>query len=62
MVYRGGAHGFQHGNQPRPVPAPFESLRRMLPEDKLWPINPAWDYHAGGGEFKDIHSTTWICL
>src|SRR5258708_1656184 len=26
----------------------------MLPAGKLWPINPAWDYHAGGGEFKNI--------
>jgi exo-1,4-beta-D-glucosaminidase len=30
----------------------------MLPEDKLWPINPAWDFHAGGGVFKDIHVFT----
>jgi exo-1,4-beta-D-glucosaminidase len=51
----GGAHGFNTETSCGPAPPPIESLRRMLPEDKLWPINPAWDYHAGGGAFKDIH-------
>ena len=54
----GGAHGFNTETSPGPAPPPIESLRRMLPEDKLWPINPAWDYHAGGGAFKDIHVFT----
>jgi exo-1,4-beta-D-glucosaminidase len=26
----------------------------MLPPDKLWPINPDWDFHAGGGVFGNI--------
>jgi exo-1,4-beta-D-glucosaminidase len=52
---RGGAHGFNTETSPGPAPPPIESLRRMLPPDKLWPINPAWDYHSGGGEFKNIH-------
>jgi exo-1,4-beta-D-glucosaminidase len=30
----------------------------MFPADKLWPINEYWDYHAGGGEFKNIHVFT----
>jgi exo-1,4-beta-D-glucosaminidase len=30
----------------------------MLPEDKLWPINPAWDFHAGGGVFRNIRVFT----
>jgi exo-1,4-beta-D-glucosaminidase len=51
----GGAHGFNTETSVGPAPPPIESLRRMLPEDRLWPINPAWDYHAGGGAFKDIH-------
>jgi exo-1,4-beta-D-glucosaminidase len=55
---RGGAHGFNTETSPGPAPPPVESLRRMLPEDKLWPINSAWDYHAGGGAFKDIHVFT----
>jgi exo-1,4-beta-D-glucosaminidase len=30
----------------------------MLPEDKLWPVNADWDYHAGGGQFKTINVFT----
>jgi exo-1,4-beta-D-glucosaminidase len=26
-----------------------------LPKDHLWPIDDFWNYHAGGGSFKDIH-------
>jgi exo-1,4-beta-D-glucosaminidase len=54
----GGAHGFNTETSPGPAPPPIESLRRMLPADKLWPINAAWDYHAGGGQFKNIHVFT----
>jgi exo-1,4-beta-D-glucosaminidase len=50
----GGAHGFNTETSPGPAPPPIESLRRMLPPDKLWPINADWDYHAGGGQFKNI--------
>ena len=52
---RGGAHGFNTETSPGPAVPPIESLRRMLPEDHLWPIDEAWNYHAGGGAFKDIH-------
>ena len=54
----GGAHGFNTETSPGPSPPPIESLRRMLPADKLWPINPEWDYHAGGGTFKNIRIFT----
>jgi len=54
----GGAHGFATEIGPGPAPPPIESLRRMLGEDRLWPINATWDYHAGGGQFKDIHVFT----
>src|ERR1035438_6500756 len=50
---RGGAHGFNSETGPGPAIPPIESLRRMLPEDHLWPVNTWWDYHAGGGAFKD---------
>lgn len=26
---------------------PFESLKKFIPEDKLWPINDYWFYHSG---------------
>jgi exo-1,4-beta-D-glucosaminidase len=50
----GGAHGFNTETSPGPAPPPIESLHRMLPAGKFWPINADWDYHAGGGQFKNI--------
>jgi exo-1,4-beta-D-glucosaminidase len=55
---RGGAHGFNTETGPGPAVPPIESLRKMLPPDHLWPIDSWWDYHAGGGEFRDIHVFT----
>ena len=36
---RGGAHGFNTETGPGPAIPPIESLRAMLPEDHLWPVN-----------------------
>ena len=55
---RGGAHGFNTETSPGPAPPPIESLRMMLPPEHLWPIDQWWNYHAGGGQFKDIHVFT----
>jgi exo-1,4-beta-D-glucosaminidase len=55
---RGGAHGFNTETSPGPAVPPVESLKRMLPSDRLWPINSTWDYHAGGGAFRDLHVFT----
>jgi exo-1,4-beta-D-glucosaminidase len=30
----------------------------MLPSDHLWPIDSFWDFHAGGGAFRDLHVFT----
>ena len=54
----GGAHGFNTETSPGPAVPPIESLRAMLPKGHLWPIDDWWNYHAGGGEFKDIHVYT----
>ncbi len=51
---KGGAYGFNTETSPGPAVPPIESLRRMLPPDKLWPINEYWDFHAGGGQFSNI--------
>ena len=51
----GGAYGFNTETSPGPAVPPIESLRSMLPKEHLWPIDDWWNYHAGGGEFKDIH-------
>ncbi len=44
----GGAYGFNTETSPGPAIPPIESLRRMLPEDHLWPVDSVWEYHAGG--------------
>ena len=50
----GGAFGFATEVGPGAAVPPIESLRRMLPPDKLWPMNEHWTFHAGGDEFKDL--------
>jgi exo-1,4-beta-D-glucosaminidase len=52
--HRGGAHGFNTETSPGPAIPPIDSLRRMLPEEHLWPVDSWWDYHAGGGVFKNL--------
>jgi len=44
----GGAFGFNTETSPGAAIPPVASLRRMLPPDHLWPIDSAWEYHAGG--------------
>jgi len=51
----GGAYGFNTETGPGPIVPPIESIKRMLPPDHLWPIDDYWNYHAGGGKFKDLH-------
>ena len=54
----GGAFGFATEISPGPAIPQIESLRRFLPAEKLWPINDEWDFHSGGGEFKNIQRFT----
>ena len=54
----GGAHSFATEISPGPAVPPIESLRRMVPKEKLWPINDFWNYHAGGGAFKNLEVFT----
>ena len=48
----GGAYGFNTESSPGPAVPSLEELKTFIPEDKLWPISDAWNFHAGGGEFK----------
>jgi exo-1,4-beta-D-glucosaminidase len=50
----GGAYGFNTETGPGPQVPPLESLRKMIPEDKLWPINDVWDFHCCRGMFKNL--------
>jgi exo-1,4-beta-D-glucosaminidase len=51
----GGAYGFNTETSMGPAVPPIESIRAMVGKDHLWPIDDVWNFHAGGGEFKDIH-------
>ncbi|MFB0566522.1 MAG: sugar-binding domain-containing protein [Candidatus Aminicenantaceae bacterium] len=52
---RGGAYGFNTETGPGPQPPPLESLKKMLPEDHLWPIDEYWDYHCARNEFNSLN-------
>ena len=54
----GGAYGFNSETSPGPAVPPVESIRAMIPKDHLWPIDDVWNFHAGGGVFKDLHVFT----
>jgi len=51
----GGAYGFNTETGPGPQPVPLESLKKMIPQEHLWPINSYWDYHCGRNEFNTIN-------
>jgi exo-1,4-beta-D-glucosaminidase len=50
----GGAFGFNTETSAGAAIPPIDSLKLMLPEKAIWPINDLWGYHAGGGPFRDI--------
>src|SRR5438874_1971132 len=54
----GGGYGFNSETSPGPAVPPIESIKAMLPKEHWWPIDDTWNYHAGGGAFKDIHVFT----
>jgi len=47
MESPGGAWGFGTEMGPGENVPPIESMREMLPEDHLWPIDRYWNYHCG---------------
>jgi exo-1,4-beta-D-glucosaminidase len=55
----GGAYGFNSETSMGPAVPPIESVERMVPKDHLWtsngPMDEYWNFHAGGGAFKNIH-------
>lgn len=51
----GGAYGFNTETGPGPQIPPIESIKKMIPEKDLWPINnDVWDYHCGKNEFGSL--------
>ena len=48
----GGGYGFNTETCPGPNVPPLASLKKMLPEQSLWPIDKEhWEYHCGRNEF-----------
>jgi exo-1,4-beta-D-glucosaminidase len=54
----GGAYGFNSETSMGPAVPPIESVERMVPKDRLWPVDKYWNFHAGGGAFKTIRVFT----
>jgi len=50
----GGAYGFNTETGPGPQVPPLESIKKMIPKDKLWPINDIWDFHCGRHQFGSL--------
>ncbi|WP_423127040.1 glycosyl hydrolase 2 galactose-binding domain-containing protein [Gaoshiqia sp. Z1-71] len=51
----GGAWGFNTETCPGASIPPVASLRKMLPEESLWPIDKKyWEYHTGRNEFTSL--------
>lgn len=50
----GGAYGFNTETGPGPQIPPMETLQKMFPPEKMWPVNDYWDYHCGRNEFNTI--------
>ena len=51
----GGAWGFNTETCPGEEIPPVASLRKMLPEESLWPIDKKyWEYHTGRNEFTTL--------
>ncbi len=55
---KGGAHGFNTEVGPGAVPPPLESLEQMLLKDHYWPIDAAWNFHCGVGDFGNLNDFT----
>jgi exo-1,4-beta-D-glucosaminidase len=50
----GGAFGFNTETGPGPQPPPLESIKKMIPEGHLWPIDDVWNYHCARGKFNTM--------
>jgi exo-1,4-beta-D-glucosaminidase len=42
----GGAYGFNTETGPGPQIPVFETLQKMIPADKMWPLSPVWNIHC----------------
>ncbi len=51
----GGAYGFNSETGPGPQIPPIGSIKKMIPEEYLWPpANDMWNYHSGRKDFNSV--------
>jgi len=50
----GGAYGFNTETGPGAQVPPLESIKRMIPEEHLWPIDEVWYFHCGRHSFGTL--------
>ena len=50
----GGAYGFNTETCPGANVPPIESIKKMIPEDHLWPIDEYWNFHCGKNNFSHL--------
>ncbi|MBZ5582024.1 MAG: glycosyl hydrolase family 2 [Acidobacteriia bacterium] len=55
---RGGAFSFNTETSPGPAIPVLDSLKEMLPKEHLWPIDDFWNFHAGGGGYRNVNVFT----
>ncbi len=51
----GGAFGFNTETGPGPQVPPLESIKKMIPQEHLWPIDHYWEYHCGRNNFNTLN-------
>jgi len=52
----GGAFGFNTETGPGAQVPPLESIKKMIPEDHLWPIDDFWEYHCAlSSKFNNLN-------
>jgi exo-1,4-beta-D-glucosaminidase len=54
----GGAYGFNTETGPGAAIPTADSLKKMLPANRLWPINSIWNFHSASEEFSNLNRFT----
>jgi exo-1,4-beta-D-glucosaminidase len=55
---RGGAWSFNTETSPGPAIPVVASLQQMVGKEHLWPIDEFWNFHAGGGGYRNVNVFT----
>ena len=50
----GGAYGFNTETSPGAAVPVLESIRKMIQQEHLWPIDEFWDFHCGLNKFDTL--------